>query len=223
MSRVLGSLVVSMVLAGVAIAQPGAPQPYAPQPAPYPSGPPQPYAPQPYAPQPYAPQPYAYQPRPVQVQLTADEADILRRGPITDGAHIGGGLISLMFGFGVGQAVQGRWGDTGWIFTVGEIGSGALMIYGISRVFGDCFEYDQYGNEYCESSSGTTAIIVGALALTGFRIWEVVDAFAGPSSYNRRYKDIQMRASGYAPQQWGIYSARSMDRQATITGLELKF
>lgn len=216
MSRLLGSLVVSMVLAGVAIAQPGAPQPYAPQPAP------QPYAPQPYAPQPYAPQPYAYQPRPVQVQLTADEADILRRGPITDGAHIGGGVVSLMVGFGVGQAIQGRWSDTGWIFTVGEIGSTALIIYGFTRVFGDCFETD--GNGACaDSNSGGTALLVGALALTGFRIWEVVDAFAGPASYNRRYKDIQMRASGYAPPQWGIYSARSMDRQATITGLELKF
>ena len=222
MSRLLGSLVASMVLTGVAFAQPGPPQPYAPPPQPQPY-PPQPY-PQPYPPQPqpYAPQPYNYQPRP-QVQLTAEEAEILQRGPISDGAHIGGGLVSLFFGFGVGQAVQGRWGETGWIFTVGEIGSGALMIYGMTRLFADCFEYDQYGNDSCENNGGGTALVVGALALTGFRIWEVVDAFSGPASYNSRYKNIQMRVNGYAPPQWGLFRARSMDRQATITGLELKF
>ena len=210
MTRALGSMVTVMVIASAAIAQPGTPPPYAPAPP----------APQPYAPQPYAPQPYGYQPRPqVQVQLSAEEAEILARGPIDDGAHIGGGLISLLFGFGVGQAVQGRYGDTGWIFTVGELGSGALMIYGMTRVFGDCFESDAR----CESSGGVTAILVGALALTGFRVWEVVDAFAGPASHNRRYKDIQLRVNGYAPPRWGIYSARSMDRQATVTGLELRF
>jgi hypothetical protein len=221
MSRLLGSLVSLSVLSSVAMAQPGGPPPYAPPPQPY-APQPQPY-PQPYPqPQPYAPQPHAYQPQP-QVQLTAEEAEILNRGPINDGAHIGGGLIALFFGLGVGQAVQGRWSDTGWIFTVGEIGSGALMIWGITQVFQNCWD-----NEYetsCDngSNSGGTAIVFGALALTGFRIWEVVDAFAGPASHNRRYKDIQMRVNGYAPPRWGIYSARSMDRQATVTGLELKF
>lgn len=222
MSRLIASLVTSMVLVSVAMAQPGSPPPYAPppQPQPYPQPQPQPY-PQPYPqPQPYAPQPYNYQPR-AQVQITAEEAEILNRGPISDGAHMGGGLIALFFGFGVGQAIQNRWSDTGWIFTVGEIGSGALMIYGITRVFGDCFTPDQ--SNYCESGRGTTALVVGALALTGFRIWEVVDAFAGPASYNRRYKDIQLRVNGYAPPRWGIYSTRTMDRQATVTGLELKF
>lgn len=204
--RLLGSLVVSVVLGGVALAQPGAPQPYAPPPQPYP--PPQP--------QPYAPAPSGYQPV-VQVQLTADEAEILRRGPISDGAHIGGGVASLFVGFGVGQALQGRWGDTGWIFTVGELASMGLMIYGFAQVFEECY------GEPCNGSDGVAALLVGALAAGGFRIWEVVDAFAGPASYNRRYKDLQLRVQGYAPPRWGIYSARSMDRQATVTGLELRF
>jgi hypothetical protein len=208
MSRLVGSLVVLVMLAGSAIAQPGGyppPQPYAP-------------APGPYAPQPYAPPAYGYQPP--RVQITAEEAEILQRGPISDGAHIGGGLVALFFGFGVGQAVQGRWGDTGWIFTAGEVGSGALMIYGMTQLFANCFEYDVEGN--CDSNRGMTPLIVGALALTGFRIWEVVDAFAGPASYNRRYKDIQFRVNGYAPQ-WGLYLSPSMDRRASVAGLSLSF
>jgi hypothetical protein len=208
MSRVLGSLVVSVLLANVALAQPGG---YAPPP------PPQPYPPQPQ-PQPYAPQPYAYQPPPV--QLTAEEADMLQRGPISDGAHIGGGLVALFFGFGVGQAVQGRYGDTGWIFTVGEAGSMALLIYGATRIFHDCF--DDLGAP-CHNEASATPFVVGILGLTGFRIWEIVDAFAGPASYNRRYKDLQMRVNGYSRPQWGLYSARSMDREASVMGLELKF
>jgi hypothetical protein len=222
MSRVLGSLLISTVLTSVVMAQPG---PYAPAPAPAPQPyppQPQPYPPQPYPqPQPYAPQPYAYQPQ-AQVQLSAEDAEIWNRGPINEGAHIGGGLVALFFGFGIGQAVQGRYGDTGWIFTVGELGSGALMIYGITQLIDDCFEYD-YECDDNDRGRGTGPLIVGALALTGFRIWEVVDAFAGPASHNRRYKNIQMRVQGYAPPQWGIYSARTMDRQATVTGLELRF
>ncbi len=206
MSRIVGSLVICSVVSSVALAQPGG---YAPPPP----------APQPYAPQPYAPQPYAYQP--VQVQLTPEEADILDRGPINDGAHIGGGLISLFFGFGIGQAVQGRYGDTGWIFTVGELGSLTLMIYGMSQLFNDCYDYGY--DRSCNNNTGGTSLIIGALALTGFRIWEVVDAFAAPASHNRRYKDIQMRVNGYAPPRWGLFSGRTMDRQASVTGLEIKF
>lgn len=222
MSRLFGSVVVSVLLAGVAFAQPGDyPPPHA-QPQPPPPMPPQPYAPQPqpqpYA-QPYAPQPYGYQPRPV--QLTAEEAEILQRGPISDGAHIGGGLVSLFFGFGVGQAVQGRWSDTGWIFTVGELGSGALMIYGMTQLFEDCFGYEETS---CDDNGGGTALVVGALALTGFRIWEVVDAFSGPSSHNARYKSVQMRMNGFAPApQWGLYLSPSMDRRASVAGLSLSF
>jgi hypothetical protein len=220
MARVLASLVTSMLLTSVAMAQ--QPGPYAPPPQPYPPQPqPQPYPPQPqpYAPQPYAPQPYAYQPQP-QVQLTAEEAELLNRGPIDDSAHIGGGVLALFFGFGVGQAVQGRYGDTGWIFTVGEVASVGLVIYGIGRMFDDCFDPDDQG---CDEDATATPFVVGLLALSGFRIWEVVDAFTGPASHNRRYKDLQLRVHGYARPQWGIYSARTMDRQSSVMGLELKF
>lgn len=226
MSRVVASLLLVVMSSSVALAQyapppqpapqpyPPQPQPYAPQPQPYP----QPYPPQPQ-PQPYAPQPYNYQPQPV--QISAEDAEILNRGPISDGAHIGGGLVALFFGFGVGQAVQGRYGDTGWIFTVGEGASLGLMIYGIGRLFDDCIN-DGY-DTYCDNDGNAGPFVVGMLGLMGFRIWEVVDAFAGPASHNRRYKDVQLRVNGYAPPQWGIYSARTMDRQASVMGLELKF
>src|SRR5690349_5932967 len=110
-----------LVSTTIATAQPAA-QPYAPQPYPQPNPQPQPY------PQPYAPAPYAYQPQ----QLTAEEYELLAEGEISEGAHYGGAALSFFFGLGAGQAVQGRWGETGWIFTLGEIGAAGLLFYGVA-------------------------------------------------------------------------------------------
>lgn len=174
-----------MVSTGVASAQYAAP-------------PPQPY---------YGPQPYYAQPQPVQVQLTVDEQWLLQRGYISPGEHIGGGVVSLFFGFGVGQAVQGRWSEKGWIFTVGEIGSFGAMIYGMATMFGACHEplvSDGPYYEACDRGAerrGATILIGGALALSVFRIWEVVDAFTGPADHNRRLSSLRGRLGyrdGYA-------------------------
>ena len=37
---------------------------------------------------------------------------------ISTGRYIGGGLASMIFGFGTGHAIQGRYSERGWIFTV---------------------------------------------------------------------------------------------------------
>jgi hypothetical protein len=39
----------------------------------------------------------------------------------------------------MGQAIQGRWLERGWIFTVGDLGATALLAAGVNTVFGhDC-------------------------------------------------------------------------------------
>lgn len=217
MSRAIGSLLLVGMATGVVSAQPGASQPYAPPPPPAPAG--QPYAPN----QPYAPPAYNYQPP--MVQLTAEEAEILQNGPISDGAHIGGGFAALFLGFGIGQAVQGRWSDKGWIFTVGDLGSLTMMIYGMTNMLTACAVDDDPYTDSCDNDgNGAGFLVIGALAYTGFRIWETVDAFAAPGAYNARYRDLQFRVRGYAaPPQWGLYMAPSMDRQARVTGLTLRF
>src|SRR4051794_8061508 len=62
-------------------------------------------------------QPYSQQPphAPKTLMISSDDQEILERGEISDLEYIGGGAGSLFFGFGFGQAVQGRWDDTGWI------------------------------------------------------------------------------------------------------------
>ena len=154
--------------------------------------------PQPYYPQ---PQPYGYyqQPqRPMQVQLTVDEQWLLSRGYISDGEHIGGGIASLFFGFGVGQAVQGRWGEKGYIFTIGEIASFGAMIYGMVELMSACTDNfdDPYANSSCNHTQerrGGVMLVGGLVGISVFRIWEIVDAFAGPSEHNRKLHALKMR------------------------------
>ncbi len=202
--RILAGLSIVALSASVVAAQPGG-QPYpAPYPQPYPQPQPQPYPqpqPQPQPqPAPYygVPAPYQYQP----VALTAEEQELLMKGEISEGEHIGGGLAALFLGFGIGQGIQGRWGDNGWLFTLGEVGAVSLMIYGATRSF-DCYDgVDHLGHD-CRTDAGTGSLIVGALAFTGLRIWETVDAFSAPSDYNRRVRMVKMKV-GIRPM--GMYS-----------------
>src|ERR1043165_10125455 len=108
-------MIVCIALGGVAHAQSYPQQQYPQQP--YPQQQPAPY---------YGPQPYGYQQPPLNARLTVDAQWLLERGFISDGEHLGGGLAALFVGFGVGQAVQGRSGRKGWIFTVGGLGANAV-------------------------------------------------------------------------------------------------
>ncbi len=180
------SLALLAVIAGTASAQPGADPAGDPPPYPAPQ-PPQPY-PQPYAPPPpqgYAPPPQNYVP----VQLSADDQELLQKGEISDGQHVGGAVVSLFFGFGIGQAVQGRYGETGWIFTIGEIASITALFVGLGQAFDDCFE----GDNTCNDNQGETLMIGGLVGLLVFRVWEVVDAFSGPPKHNRKVRELRMR------------------------------
>jgi hypothetical protein len=188
------------MVSSIAVAQPGM-QPYPPQ--------------QPYA-QPYAPYP-GYGPPPV--QLTPEENETLSIGYISDGQHLGGGLLSIFFGFGVGQAVEGRWGQTGWIFTLGEPVAFGVFIYGLGQSFSDCFG----PATNCHNNSGDGALIAGAVALVGLRLWEVIDAWAAPPRHNARYRAVQMKLGNPMP----IYGAKpyvvpTADGGA-IAGISLRF
>jgi hypothetical protein len=166
--------------------------------------------------------PYQYAP----AQLTPDEQDLLDRGEITDGRHVGGILVSLFFGLGVGQAVQGRYGDTGWIFTVGESASTVAVIVGLVKTFSTCLENIDDGG--CHNDSAGTVLLVGGLiGLTAFRIWEVADAITGPPRHNARLRQLRMRL-GMPPAtlvgRLRPYIAPPLSRDGAATaGLTLRF
>jgi hypothetical protein len=178
--RTIVVLAMLAVVVSTAHAQPG-------------NGPPPPPV---YSPPPPPPPPAygGYQQQPV--GLTADEQRILARGEIGPGEHIGGAFLALFLGFGSGQAVQGRWTETGWIFTVGEAASIAAIVVGVNSEVEDCFD------EQCDDDNGAL-IAVGVIGLIGLHVWEIVDSIAGPSSHNRKLREIHMRL-GYP--QPGYYS-----------------
>ena len=197
MMRVMVGVVV-LLAAGTAAAQ----QPvYQPPPAPVYQPPPAP----------------VYQPPPAPVvMLTAEEAEALERGEISEQSHVLGGLVGTFFGFGIGQAVQGRWSDTGWIFTVGEAVSFTVVMVGVARCI-TLFD-DETG---CDSGSEMGWIVAGALALVGFRVWELIDVWGGPVWHNNRVRRARQRVS---PGGYGLYLAPPISgRGGGVAGISLRW
>jgi hypothetical protein len=162
--------------------------------------------------------PYAYFP----AQLSEEDRALLSRGEISEGSYIGGALVGLFFGFGVGQAVQGRYHDTGWIFTVGEAGTLTAMVIGAAQAIDDCFHDDLVCDD---DDNGETLLVAGLVGFVAFRVWEIVDAFAAPPRHNVRVRELRMRL-GMPPVYTRVqpYVAPTMARDGGATaGLTFRF
>ncbi len=132
-------------------------------------------------------------PKTSETQLTPEEREILDRGEIGTGAYVVGGVLGTWpLGLGIGHAIQGRYAEKGWIFTVGELGSVALILAGIQNC---TYQYGVYG--YGSSGCTTNGLVgLGVVGFVGFRIWEIVDLWATPPEINRRYRALKQRTSG---------------------------
>jgi len=186
--------------------------------APSPYGPPQgpsTYAPSPYGPPSGPPPPYGYRPGP---PLTLEDRELIEDGEISPVQHAAGVVGSLFVGFGVGQAVQGRWGDTGWIFTLGEAGSFVALVAGAVA----CIDDSSSG---CRNDGAATALVIGVIGFIGFHVWEIGDAIVGPSSYNDRVRNARVRA-GYPANDYSLAPFLAPARGSTsggVAGLALRF
>ena len=163
MRRSIASVVVVACTAGLARAQPGMTSPSVPPPS-------------------------AYHPGPRRVVLSSDEADLLERGEVGNAAWIGGGLAAMFIGFGVGQAIQGRWGEQGWIFTLGEPVAVTVMTVGAVEVLADCTDRCAH-----TSDRGAWMLVGGLLGFVGLRAWETLDAFVTPPADNLRLRELRQR------------------------------
>ena len=231
MRGILAGLFVLVAFHGAVHAQTPSQSPYPPPPYPGQPYPGQPYPGQPYPGQPYPGQPYPGQPYPgvapayqyVPAQLTEDEQRLLAEGEISDNRYIGGALVSVFFGWGLGQAVQGRYRDTGWIFTVGEGASTVALFAGFVQTFGDCFDVERS----CNNRSGETLLIGGAIGLVVFRAWELIDVFTVPPRHNARVRELRLRL-GMPPPMYSKklqpYIVPTLSRDGgAVAGLTLRF
>lgn len=118
--------------------------------------------------------------------LSEEDRRILQNGEISNAAYVIGGIVGTYpIGLGLGHAIQGRYSDKGWIFTVGELGSIAVAYAGI----GDCFSDWSDRRDSCEGG----LITLGLVGFLGFRIWEAIDVWAAPPEINRRYRELKSR------------------------------
>ena len=111
--------------------------------------------------------------------LTPEEREILRNGEIGDNAYFAGGVVGTFFGLGIGQAIQGRYVPTGLMMTVGEVSSFSIAMAGAIS----CIDLPG-----CHHDGLVSA---GLIAYLGFRVWEIIDVWATPSSINSRYRNLK--------------------------------
>lgn len=150
------------------------------------------------------------------MMVTAEELQLLLRGELSTGRYITGGVMSAVLGFGIGHAVQGRWRERGWVFTVGGGASLLVTFIGVADTIGCAGHSD---NEQCDTSIGL--LVGGYLAFIGFRIWEIADAFVAPPSHNARVRSLKRRLGVSTPYALVPYVTPHGD--GAIAGLGLRF
>jgi len=127
-----------------------------------------------------------YEAKKKEIKLTEQDEKILSIGEISTARYVTGGILGTYpLGFGVGHAVQGRWSEDGWKFTAGELGSLTLLVAGLIGCIDNALSADN-----CSDVENTLAV-TGFIGFIGFRIWEIVDVWAAPPSYNKKYKELK--------------------------------
>lgn len=144
--------------------------------------------------------------------LSEEDRRILRIGEISNTSYVIGGILGTYpFGLGIGHAIQGRYLDKGWIFTVGELSSAVLIFASL----GDC--WDSSSERWGSCSGGGVAL--GLTGFLAFRIWEIIDVWAAPIEINRRYRELQQRRGSRVS--WTPLIAPTKD--GAVLGLKMTF
>jgi hypothetical protein len=143
------------------------------------------------------------------LDLSPEEAELLARGEISPVKHVAGVGLALYPGFGLGHAVQGRWGQRGWFFTVGQVGSTMVLLTGILS----CGPDGKLLSGRCPGAD------VGVAMVLGFKVWEVADAWIHPARHNRRVRALRETRGGT---RWSGFVAPTGTSSA-VGGLTLRF
>jgi hypothetical protein len=96
--------------------------------------------------------------------------------------YIAGGIVGSVLGLGVGHAIEGRY--KGLLFTITEAAAITLIIVGSVVPM--------------PQGAKIPIILVGALGLAGFKIWEIIDIWTGPNYANAALLPEEMQRNGYA-------------------------
>jgi len=148
-------------------------------------------------------------------ELTQEEQDLLDEGEYDGQHYVIGGVVGTLPAcpFGLGQAIQGRYLKTGWIFTSGEVGSLAVVVAGAWS----CDKNHEKG--MCSNA----AFLGGLIALLGFHVWEILDLWIAPPLHDREVRRIRLKKAGLSRPDYyiGPVSARSVN--GITAGLSFSF
>jgi hypothetical protein len=146
--------------------------------------------------------------------LTYEERALLAEGEITLLQTLVGGGVAWTFGFGLGHAVQGRYEEIGWKFTLAEGAAGAGFVVGLLIAIDPNSRYP--------SETGERVFIASAIAFGVLRIWETIDALTAPGEHNKKVRAVRTKAFGYQPR-YGFYLAPTTQGGGGIAGLRATF
>lgn len=109
--------------------------------------------------------------------LGADEVE-----EISPERYICGGITGTLCGFGIGHAIQGRYKNKGWIFTLSEslaIGTiiSGVVVSSLSPELGSTSGHPDARAILTYAGVGIGLCALGGVAEAGFRIWEIVDVW----------------------------------------------
>jgi hypothetical protein len=153
---------------------------------------------------------------PPSVPMTREDESLLETGEVGPVRWSLGVGVAAGMGFGLGQTVQGRWRETGWIYTVGEGIAATGLILTIPTFGGDCFSS-------CHTNQHVVDVMLGSLLVyAGFHVAEVIDAAVGPSFHNARVRDAMAR---HPDQQLSVLPFVVPSDRGTggVAGLSLRF
>jgi len=159
--------------------------------------------------------PGATVPTPEQYRLSAEDMDVLADGEITSDTKIGAAIADVLVGYGVGQAMEGRWRQTGWQLAIGDAAFSSVFVVGLMAAAlphgeGRCVQPGCAGSIHTNA-----AMIIGLVGLGLVRTGGAIDAVVGANSHNRRVHDLRTRVSK-AP-------FLSSSDNGVVAGLDLRF
>ena len=116
-----------------------------------------------------------------------EDKAILEAGPIGQQKYIVSGVTGSVLGFGSGHLMLGKWQESGWMYTAGEVGFLSLMVIGYKKSIGDTISTGFNGNF---DGSHYAVMITGYVGLISTKLGEIFDVWTRPYEHNQRYKEL---------------------------------
>ncbi len=165
--------------------------------------------------------------RALNLELKDQEEKVLAIGETSTTQYVAGGVTGTLLGFGIGHAVQGRYTYDGWKFTLGQGVALTAVVVGATGCVNNAFDSETKG---C-SGVNEGLLFGGLVTLFAFRIWELIDIWATPPSYNRMHRDLEKYIQEQEAQRGGAKVKASLHLNPVIEpntgraglGLQLRF